>query len=86
MSIPAYAMTYDNLSYNVLQYLERKDASTVEQIPNFIMLAEFEIAEMMKSLGQQAVAESTMAAGNSIIPKPIVLYNTGGLVKNLNRI
>ena len=70
MSIPAYAMTYDNLSSNVLQYLERKDASTVEQIPNFIMLAEFEIAEMMKSLGQQAVAESTMAAGNSIIPKP----------------
>ena len=70
MSIPAYAMTYDNLSSNVLQYLERKDASTIEQIPNFIMLAEFEIAEMMKSLGQQAVAESTMEAGNSIIPKP----------------
>ena len=70
MSIPAYAMTYDNLSSNVLQYLERKDASTIEQIPNFIMHAEFEIAEMMKSLGQQAVAESTMEAGNSIIPKP----------------
>ena len=70
MSIPAYAMTYDNLTSNVLQYLERKDASTVEQIPNFIMLAEFEIAEMMKSLGQQAVAEATMEAGNPVIPKP----------------
>ena len=70
MSIPAYAMTYDNLTSNVLQYLERKDASTVEQIPNFIMLAEFEIAEMMKSLGQQAVAEATLEAGNPVIPKP----------------
>ena len=70
MSTPAYAMTYDNLTTNVLQYLERKDASTVEQIPNFIMLAEFEIAEMMKSLGQQSVAESTMQVGNPIIPKP----------------
>lgn len=70
MSIPAYAMTYDNLTSNVLQYLERKDASVVEQIPNFIMLAEFEIAEMMKSLGQQAVAEATMEAGNPVIPKP----------------
>ena len=70
MSIPAYAMTYDNLTSNVLQYLERKDASVVEQIPNFIMLAEFEIAEMMKSLGQQQVAESVMMAGNPVIPKP----------------
>jgi len=70
MSTPAYAMTYDNLTSNVLQYLERKDASVVEQIPNFIMLAEFEIAEMMKSLGQQQVAESVMMAGNPVIPKP----------------
>jgi len=70
MSTPAYAMTYDNLTSNVLQYLERKDASVVEQIPNFIMLAEFEIAEMMKSLGQQQVVESTMLAGNPVIPKP----------------
>ena len=70
MSTPAYAMTYDNLTSNVLQYLERKDASVVEQIPNFIMLAGFEIAEMMKSLGQQQVAESVMMAGNPVIPKP----------------
>jgi hypothetical protein len=70
MSTPAYAMTYDNLSSNVLQYLERQDAAVVEQIPNFIMLAEFEIAEMMKSLGQQQVAESVMEVGNPVIPKP----------------
>ena len=70
MSTPAYAMTYDNLSANILQYLERSDAAVVEQIPNFIMLAEFEIAQEMKSLGQQQVVEATMQAGNPVIPKP----------------
>ena len=69
-SIPASAMTYDNLSSNVLQYLERDDPAVVNQIPTFIMLAEFEIAEMMKSLGQQQVAEGTMLIGNPVIPKP----------------
>ena len=70
MSTPAYAMTYDNLSTNILQYLERSDAAVVKQIPNFIMLAEFEIAQEMKSLGQQQVVEATMQAGNPVIPKP----------------
>ena len=70
MSTPAYAMTYDNLSTNILQYLERSDAAVVEQIPNFIMLAEFEIAQEMKSLGQQQVVEAAMKAGNPVIPKP----------------
>ena len=68
--IPASAMTYDNLTSNVLQYLERNDPAVVNQIPTFIMLAEFEIAEMMKSLGQQQVVQSTMQIGNPVIPKP----------------
>ena len=69
-SIPAAVMTYDNLTSNIEQYLERNDPAVVNQIPTFIMLAEFEIAEMMKSLGQQQVVESTMLAGNPVIPKP----------------
>ena len=69
-SIPAAAMTYDNLTSNVLQYLERDDDAVVNQIPTFIMLAEFEIAEMMKSLGQQQVVQSTMQVNNAVIPKP----------------
>ena len=68
--IPASAMTYDNLTSNILQYLERNDPAVVNQIPTFIMLAEFEIAEMMKSLGQQQVVQSTMQVGNPVIPKP----------------
>ncbi len=68
--IPASAMTYDNLTSNILQYLERNDPAVVNQIPTFIMLAEFEIAEMMKSLGQQQVVQSTMQVNNPVIPKP----------------
>ena len=69
-SIPAAVMTYDNLTSNVLQYLERDDDAVVNQIPTFIMLAEFEIAEMMKSLGQQQVVQSAMQVNNPVIPKP----------------
>ena len=69
-TIPAAVMTYDNLTSNVLQYLERNDDAVVNQIPTFIMLAEFEIAEMMKSLGQQQVVQSTMQVNNAVIPKP----------------
>jgi hypothetical protein len=69
-STPAAVMTYDNLTSNIEQYLERNDSAVVNQIPTFIMLAEFEIAEMMKSLGQQQVVESTMLSGNPVIPKP----------------
>ena len=45
MTTPSWVMTYDSLTSTVLQYLERKDAATVNAIPTFISLAEFEIAE-----------------------------------------
>jgi len=67
---PSWVMTYDSLTYYVLQYLERKDQAVVEAIPTFITLAEFEIAEQIKTLGQLQVVESTMTAGNSVIAKP----------------
>lgn len=63
-------MTYDSLTSMVLQYLERQDTAVVNAIPTFISLAEFEIAQEIKTLGQLQVAESTMQAGESIIPKP----------------
>jgi len=66
----SFALTYDNLTSTVLQYLERNDAATVAQVPTFITLCEFEIAQQVKTLGQQQVVESTMVAGNPVIPKP----------------
>jgi len=67
---PSWVMTYDSLTYYVLQYLERSDQATINAIPTFITLAEFEIAQEIKTLGQLQVAESAMTIGNPIIAKP----------------
>ena len=66
----SFALTYSNLITTMQQYLERSDAAVVNQIPVAITLCEFEIAQQMKSLGQQRVVESTMTAGNGVIAKP----------------
>jgi hypothetical protein len=66
----SFALTYDNLITTVLQYLERSDAATTEQIPTFITLCEFEIAQQIKTLGQQQVIQSTMTIANPVIAKP----------------
>jgi hypothetical protein len=63
-------MTYDSLTSTVLQYLERKDKAVVDALPTFITLAEFEIAEQIKTLGQLQVVESTMLADNATLQKP----------------
>lgn len=70
MTIPSWVMTYDSLTSTVLQYLERKDAAVVNAIPTFITLAEFEIAEQIKTLGQLQVAETTLSIGNPVVQKP----------------
>lgn len=70
MSTPSWVLTYDSLTTTVLQYLERKDAAVVNAIPTFITLAEFEIAEQIKTLGQLQVVESTMTQGNPVLAKP----------------
>lgn len=66
----SWVMTYDSLNTTVLQYLERRDPAVVEAIPTFITLAEFEISQQIKTLGQMQVVESTMEIGNPVIQKP----------------
>ena len=70
MTTPSFVLTYDSLTSTVLQYLERKDAAVVAQIPTFITMCEFEIAENIKTLGQLTVANATMEAGNPVLAKP----------------
>jgi hypothetical protein len=70
MTTPSWVMTYDSLTATVLQYLERSDAATVNAIPTFITLAEFEIAQEIKTLGQLQVAEGVMTIGNPNLQKP----------------
>ena len=70
MTTPSFVLTYNSLSSSVLQYLERQDAAVVAFIPQAIALAEFEIAENIKTLGQMVVANGNMTSGNPVIQKP----------------
>jgi len=66
----SFVLTYDSLTSSVLQYLERSDAAVIDAIPTFITLCEFEIAQQIKTLGQQQVVDSVMTINNAILPKP----------------
>ena len=80
----SFVLTYDSLTSTVLQYLERSDQAVVEAIPTFITLAEFEIAQQIKTLGQLQVVESTMTASNPVIQKPARWRKTVSMQVSLN--
>jgi hypothetical protein len=66
----SWVMTYNSLTQIVLQYLERSDTAVVNAIPTFITLAEFEIAQEIKTLGQLQLVQSQLVAGNPVLQKP----------------
>ena len=66
----SFTLTYDHLLTAVEQYLERNDAAVVDQIPTFITLAEFEIAQQIKTLGQIQVVQANLSVANPILQKP----------------
>lgn len=70
MTTPSYVLTYDSLNSLVLQYLERSDPAVIAFIPTAITMAEFEIAQEIKTLGQMEVVDSTMTINNPVIAKP----------------
>lgn len=72
----ASVMTYDSLVNNIQTYLERTDATTIQNIPLFIMLAEQTIASELKFLGNLTVNTSAMVAGQNIIQKPARWHKT----------
>ena len=73
---PSWVMTYSSLTSTVLTYLERSDPVTVAAIPTFITLAEFEIAQEIKTLGQLQVVTATMQAGSPTLQKPALRFLT----------
>ena len=84
MPTPSWVMTYDSLNTTVQQYLERGDRAVVDAIPTFITLAEFEIAEQVKTLGQLQVAQSTMLTGNATLQKPARWRKTVSMTVTVN--
>lgn len=84
MTTPSWVLTYDSLTSTVLQYLERKDKAVVDAIPTFITLAEFEIAQEIKTLGQLQVVESNMSIGDAVLQKPARWRKTVSMSVNVN--
>ena len=72
----ASVMTYDSLVNNVQTYLERSDATTIANIPLFIMLAEQVIASELKFLGNLTVNTSAMVSTSNVIQKPARWHKT----------
>jgi len=70
MTTESWVMTYDSLTTTVLQYLERSDQATINAIPTFITLCEYEVAQQIKTLGQLQVAEGAILANNNVLQKP----------------
>jgi len=66
----AYQMTYDNLVADIINYMERKDAEFVAQIPNLIGLAESAIAAQLKTYLQLTVVETTLSTNQVVLNKP----------------
>ena len=64
-------MTYDSLVQDVITYSERNDAGFVAQIPRLIMLTEQSIAAEIKTLMQLNVVDTTIAATDSVLQKPV---------------
>ena len=64
------AMTYNSLVNEVLDYLNRADATVVANVPNFIYQAEQRIARESKTLGIESYVVSTFIPGTAVYPKP----------------
>jgi hypothetical protein len=66
----SFVLTYDSLISTVLEYLERQDPAVVNALPVFITLAETEIAQQIKSLGQLQIVETNLTPSNPVLQKP----------------
>lgn len=64
------SMTYNSLVSQVEAYLDRTDASTIAQIPGFILNAEQRIARESKNIGLEQYISGNFIVGLSVMPKP----------------
>ena len=64
------SMTYNSLTAQVLNYLDRTDTSTTAQVPYFIYQAEQRICRECKTIGLEQYVVGTFIPGTSVYPKP----------------
>lgn len=63
-------MTYSTLVEQIQSYLNRRDAETIAQIPNFIYMAEQRLCRDMKNIGIENYVVSTFTPGLYTYQKP----------------
>lgn len=63
-------MTYNSLVSQILDYLDRDDADTTAEVPNFIYQAEQRIARESKNIGFVQYVTSNFTPGVWVYPKP----------------
>jgi hypothetical protein len=67
------AMTYNSLLLQVQDYLQRTDADTIAQIPNFVFLAQHQLCTDLEVLGIEQYINGVFipgVAGGAVIQKP----------------
>jgi hypothetical protein len=62
--------TYNSLTQNVMNTLDRTDTSTLNQIPYFIYQAEVKMCELIKTLGVEDYVVGTFKPGVDVYPYP----------------
>ncbi len=63
-------MTYNSLTAQILDYLNRSDADTIAEVPNFIYQAENRIARESKNIGLETYVVTILIPGTSVYQKP----------------
>lgn len=63
-------MTFNSLVVELQSYLDRLDADTLSNIPNFIYQAENRLSRECKSIGNEQYITAAFLPGNPIITKP----------------
>ena len=63
-------MTYTSLVAQVTNYIDRNDADTLAQIPNFIYQAQQYLSSACKTIGVESSVVSFFIAGQSVYQKP----------------
>lgn len=63
-------MTYNSLSDQIIQTLNRNDADTIAQVPNFVFFAEQRISKELEHIGLVGYASGSLTPGVNVISKP----------------
>ena|ERR1700692_46994 len=64
------SMTYNSLTNQVLDYLDRTDTDTTNEVPNFIYQAEQRICRESKNIGLEQYVTGNFTVGVPVLAKP----------------